>query len=152
MDILPTIISLIMGMITTHWKQTQADLHEERIYALKATELARKDQSKNTSYSRKFIVHSVIGSLFLFPMLLTLLNWIAPFIHILFYGEMPWIEYQPVAIYVPKEMIQGGLLSMLWNETTTEYIPITGFVLMPIHILIAQIITGYYFGASAMRR
>ena len=152
LEVLPLIASYVMSAIATHYKQSQQDLHDERMYALKATEIARKDTSRATSLSRKFIVHSVIGSLFLFPMLLTLLNWVAPFIHVLMFGDMPWIVFDPVAIYVPKEIMHGGLLSMLWNEEVTEYIPITGFVLMPIHIALAQIICGFYFGSVAMRR
>jgi len=141
LDILPMVFSLIMGAYTTHKKQEAEDLHLERIYALKATAAARADKSRGASYSRKFIVQSVIGSLFLFPMILTILN---------FFGHLYGVD--PVAIYVPKEVMYGGLLSLIFTAEAVEYIPIHGFVLMPIHILIAQIITGYYFGASAMKR
>lgn len=152
MDVLPMVVSLVMGVITTHWKQTQKDLHEERLYALKATEAARSDQSRPTSASRKFIVHSVIGSLFLFPMLLTILNWLGPFFHALIFGDMPWIHWQPIMIYVPKDLETGGLLSLIWSKKELEYMPLTGFVLMPIHVILAQIIVGFYFGSSAMKR
>lgn len=141
LDILPMIFSIILGAYTTHKKQEAQDLHEERKYALGATKAARKDQSSGASWSRKFIVQSVIGSLFLFPMGLTLLNYLA---------GLEGID--PLAIYVPKEVMYGGFLSFLFSAETTEYIPIYGFVLMPVHILIAQTITGYYFGASAMER
>lgn len=135
------VFSLLMGAWTTHKKQEAEDLHLERIYALKATAVARADQSSQAGWSRKFIVQSVIGSLFLFPMLLTVFNFVA---------HLKGVN--PIAIYVPEEVMYGGLLSFLWSEETIKYIPIYGFVLMPIHILIAQIITGYYFGSSAMKR
>ena len=141
LDIIPMVFSLLMGAYTTHKKQEAEDLHLERIYALKATAAARGDKSPGSSWSRKFIVQSVIGSLFLFPMLLTVFN---------FFAHLHGVD--PIAIYVPKEVMYGGFLSFLWSEKTIEYIPIYGFVLMPIHILIAQIITGYYFGSSAMKR
>lgn len=137
------VFSLIMGAYTTHKKQEAEDLHNERIYALKATESARKDQSKGSSWSRKFIVQSVIGSLFLFPMALTVLN---------FYGNAFIDDFSAVAIYIPEQLKYGGVLSVIWNKEVTEYVPIYGFVLLPIHILMTQVIVGYYFGASAMRR
>lgn len=143
LDILPMIFSLIMGAVTTHWKQNAEDLHKERLYALKATDTARTDQSKGASWSRKFIVQSVIGSLFLFPMLLTVLNYL---------GNVFVLDFHAVAIYVPEKVMYGGLLSWVWNKEVTEYIPIYGFVLMPIHVLITQTITGFYFGCSAMKR
>ncbi len=140
-EILPMVFSLIMGAATTHWKQTSEDLHNERMHAIKATEAARKDKSKGTSWSRKFIVQSVIGSLFIFPMCLTILNYI---------GNIYGIP--PIAIYIPQEIMYGGLFSLLWSKDTIQYIPIYGFVLMPIHIMMTQLLGGYYFGASAMRR
>jgi len=143
LEVLPMVFSLIMGAYTEHKKQNAEDLHYERLYAIKATEAARKDQSKNASWSRKFIVQSVIGSLFLFPMLLTILN---------FFGNMYGTDFHAVAIYVPEQLKYGGLLSWIWSKETTVYVPIYGFVLMPIHILITQVITGFYFGASAMKR
>ena len=135
------IFGLVMGAITTHWKQSAEDLHNERMYAIKSVSAARADQSKGSSWSRKFIVQSVIGSLFLFPMLLTILNYV---------GNLYGID--AVAIYIPQELKYGGLFSMLWSNETIKYIPIYGFVLLPIHILITQVICGYYFGSSSMRR
>jgi len=142
-DILPMIVSLFMGALTTHWKQNAEDLHFERIYALKATEMAHRRNSKGDDWSRKFIVQSVIGSLFIFPMLLTILNYL---------GNVFVPDFAAVAIYIPEQLKYGGLLSLLWTKETINYIPIYGFVLLPIHVLIAQTITGFYFGAWAMRR
>jgi len=140
---LPMIFSLIMGAMTTHWKQASEDLHNERMYALHATEMARSDQSSGASMSRKFIVQSVIGSLFIFPMALTVLN---------FYGSAYIEGFEKVAIYIPEQLKYGGLLSLIWNKETIEYVAVYGFVLMPIHVLMTQVIVGYYFGSSAMRR
>ena len=142
-EILPLIFSLFMGAFTTYKKQQAEDLHKERMYALKATELAHADKSRSASWSRKFIVQSVIGSLFLFPMLLTVLN---------FYGNGYIEGFASVAIYIPEQLKYGGLLSFIWTKETIEYVPVYGFVLMPIHVLMTQTIVGYYFGASAMRR
>lgn len=142
MDVLPLVVSIIMGAWTTYKKQEAQDLHAERLYAIDSTKAARQDQHRDTSFSRKFIVQSVIGSLFLFPMLLTFLNWL---------GRI-W-SWEQVAIYVPKELVYKGLFTWIWSvQGQIEYIPIYGFVLMPIHILLAQVICGYYFGASTMRR
>lgn len=142
-EILPMVFSLIMGAVTTHWKQNAEDLHNERMYAQGATEAARKDQTRGASWSRKFIVQSVIGSLFLFPMLLTILN---------YFGNIWVSDFHAVAIYVPEQLKYGGLLSWIWSKETVNYVPIYGFVLMPIHVLITQVLCGYYFGASAMKR
>jgi predicted histidine transporter YuiF (NhaC family) len=143
MDILPMLVGLVMGAFTEYSKTKSEQLHEERLYALKATREARKDQSKSASWSRKFIVQSVIGSLFLFPMLLTVMNFI---------GHVYSTAFTPVAIYVPKEIMYGGFLSLIFTAETVNYIPIYGFVLLPVHILIAQTLVGYYFGASSMKR
>ena len=140
-EILPLIFSYLIAAYTENKRQESDYLHAERMHSLKATENARKDQSKGSSWSRKFIVQSVIGSLFLFPMLLTLIN-----------VYMHAKGYAPVAIYVPEELKYGGLLSFIWSKETIEYVPIYGFVLMPIHILMTQIICGFYFGSSSMRR
>jgi hypothetical protein len=106
-------------------------------------EAAYKYQSKGSSWSRKFIVQSVIGSLFLFPMLLTVLN---------FTGALLSPEFVSVVMYVPRELAHGGLFTLLWEDKTVEYIPIRGFVFMPIHSFMAQIIVGFYFGSSSPRR
>lgn len=143
LDFLPTIVGLIMGALTSHWKQKSQDLHAERMWALKATESARNYQTKGSSWSRKFIVQSVIGSLFLFPMLLTVMNYV---------GAMLSPQYLPIAVYVPRELVQGGLFSLLWNEKSIEYLPIYGFVFMPIHFFMAQIIGGFYYGSSSPRK
>ena len=135
---------MIMGAYTESKKQNAEDLHQERLYALKATAAARKENSPGTSWSRKFIVQSVIGSLFVFPMVLTLLNWWGS----IYFGT----EFSPVAIYVPEEVVNGGLFSWIFSSETIEYVPIHGFVLMPIHIAMTQVIGGFYFGASQMRR
>jgi hypothetical protein len=142
-EILPLVFSLFLGAFTTYKKQEAEDLHKERMYALKATEAARSDQNRSASWSRKFIVQSVIGSLFLFPMFLTVLN---------FYGNAYIPDFAAVAIYIPEELKYGGLLSFIWSKETIEYVPVYGFVLMPIHVLMTQTIVGYYFGASAMKR
>lgn len=142
-EILPLIFSLFMGAYTTHKKQEAEDLHNERIYALKATKAARSDRSRGASWSRKFIVQSVIGSLFLFPMFLTVLN---------FYGSAYIEGFEAVAIYIPEEMKTGGLLSLIWSKTEIIYAPIYGFLLTPTHYLMTQVICGFYFGCSAMKR
>ena len=142
-DIIPLAVSLLMGVLTTHWKQKAQDLHDERMHNMKSTQAAREYQTPTTSKSRKFIVQSVIGSLFLFPMLVTLLN---------FMGAILVDNFTPIIMNVPKEIAHGGLFSLLWNSETVEYIQLQGFVLMPIHLMIALSLTGFYFGASAMRR
>lgn len=143
LEMLPLVSSILMGAATTYLRQSAEDLHKERLYALKATENARNDQSASTSWSRKFIVQSVIGSLFLFPMLLTGMNWC---------GGAFIDGFQPVAIYIPEQLKYGGILSFIWSKETVEYVAVYGFVLMPIHVMMAQTIGGFYFGSSAMRR
>jgi len=142
-DILPMIFSLFMGAATTHWKQNAEDLHAERMYALKSTEMASQRNSKGDSWSRRFIVQCVIGSLFLFPMLLTAGN---------FLGSVFVQDFSAVAIYIPEQLKYGGLLSWIWSKEVTEYVPVYGFVLMPIHVLMTQVIVGFYFGAASTRR
>jgi hypothetical protein len=149
---LPAIVSIVMGIMSTHWKQTQEDLHRERLHALKATEDARRHNAQSDGGNVTFIVQSAIGSLFLFPMALTVLNWIAPFIHLVMFNDRPWIEFQPIAIYIPEQIKNGGLFSLLYNKEEIKYVPITGFVLLPIHYYMAQLIGGYFFGARMMRR
>jgi hypothetical protein len=151
-DWLPALMSMIMGVVTTHWKQSQEDIHRERLHALKATEEARNYNLKADGANVTFIVQSAIGSLFLFPMLLTILNWIAPFINLVIFHDRPWIAFEPIAIYIPEQLKTGGLFSMLYNKEEIRYVQITGFVLLPIHYYMAQLIGGYFFGARMMRR
>ena len=141
-EILPLIFSYIIGAFTAHSKTKADQLHAERMHALKATEQAQQVKGKGASWSRKFIVQSVIGSLFLFPMLLTVLN---------FYGTAYIEGFSPVAIYIPEQMKYGGVLSFIWSNETITYVPVYGFLLTPTHYLMTQTIVGFYFGSSSMR-
>jgi len=141
-EILPLVFSYIIGAYTKHTKNKADQLHAERMHNLKSVNLAHTLKGEGSSWSRKFIVQSVIGSLFLFPMLLTVLN---------FYGTAYIEGFSPVAIYIPEQLKYGGILSFIWTKETIEYVPVYGFVLMPIHILMTQCICGFYFGNSNMR-
>lgn len=161
LDILPALLGMVMGAWIEYQKQKMADAqrqHEMYISALSAREEslknARSYNSPDTSWSRKFIVQSVMGSLFLFPMLLTLLNWAGKLMHTYVYNArgVCWKEFEPVAIYIPQEIVKEGFLTFFYADQTTQYIAITGFVLLPIHISMALLIGGFYFGQAGMRR
>ena len=146
LDILPMVFSLIMGAYTEIKKQQAANQQSQTdalIRALTAKEKtlqsARKYETPHTSWTRKFIVVTVFASLFIFPMVLTLLNWVSPSI-------------DEICILVPRELQSGGILSFIWNEgAKVEYVPLCGFILMPIHIMMAQIIAGFYFGQAGAK-
>lgn len=148
-DILPMVFSLIVGAWTELKKQTIAN-QQATVDALVKTlaarertlQSARKYETPHTSKSRKFILQTVFSSLFLFPMLLTFINVITQA-----YG------HPQVCFMVPRELESGsGLLSLLWEPGhKLEYIQLCGFVLMPIHIFMAQIIGGFYFGQAGAK-
>lgn len=160
LDALPAFIGIVMGAWVEYMKQKAADQQRQTemyIAALgardKSLDAARKYQSPDSSWSRKFIVQSVIGSLFLFPMVLTLLNWMGRLWHSSkLQGGICWAEYEPIAIYIPQEIITSGFITWIYSNDTTQYIPIYGFVLLPIHISMALLIGGFYFGQGGMRR
>lgn len=146
LDILPMVFSLVMGAWVETNKQNRANAqasNEMMIAAMAAKEdtlaSARKYQTPHTSWTRKFIVITVFSALFIFPMALTVMNWVTP-------------STPEICIFVPQELKDGGLLSFLWNSgATLQYVPLCGFVLMPIHILMAQIIAGFYFGQAGAK-
>ena len=140
-DIIPLLFSLGVGAYTTFAKHKAQDVYEIRMAELNAAESARTYETKHSSKSRKFIVHSMIGMVCLFPMLLTIMNWIGSFYN------LPLI-----AIHVPQEINTGGLFSLLWSEETVKYDPIYGFTMTPMHFYMAQTVVGFYFGAAYSRR
>lgn len=151
-EMLPMLISILVGMFAEHSKQKSADAAQQTellIMQLKASDdsadKAASRSVKGSSWSRKFIVQSVIGAMFLFPMLLTILNFFAPALGL-----------EQIAISIPKDIIEGrGIFDMLFGgggEKVIEYIKMYSFVITPTHIALAQTITGFYFGSSAMRR
>lgn len=158
-EILPAIVGIFMGAYGQFLKDRAADQAMQTelfIRALAAKESsienARRMDTPHTSWARKFIAISVIGVLCWFPMLLSLLNWGGQMMYDM--GTLPWLHgtYTPIEIYIPQEIVKGGLLTWFYKDETTEYIALSGFVLLPIHVLLAQLIGGFYFGQGGMKR
>ena len=144
MEILPMLVSIVMGAMTQLWRQKAKDLHEERMFLvaskkleMKGYEQARKYTNKHTSFSRKFLVIAVASATFIYPMILT-------FINVFLETDMCY--------HIPKEVMETGFWFFTSDTVQTKYVELCGYVQLPIYWLASEVIIGFYFGASAMRR